>query len=600
MTQQIRYMLAIWLMASMLVVVSAQNESQVYTFESGIQFTIPAEGVVDDSGAFPVINYAEIALIDMIEPAVLGQTPDATLNMPLADILDFLLSAVGYKEARIDNQTISLTLLDGRESLGYEFTNGTVVYQLIIVIRLSDGRVGALNIRASETLSQTQITAIIALANSFDLPAENAPTFSDAEAALVAGLTQEFAYESGTNFRFQEEFVIVGIDSPPVTIGIDEVLIMTMVDPQMVRIPAGESMEEIIEFAIGSKAFTPDDFEPFDIGGRESTIAVVASEDFYIGMVLVRFADETFGIMDILIVDEPTDEQINMIRRVAASFNSASAEVGITGADIDEAKALFEEAMATRDEGDNEAAIDLFTQALDLNPDLALAHYWRAASYQQMGRLEDAIVGYQITLELAPDQVQIHIDISDLYALIGDVDTAIAELELYLDKIGDGAIDPEVNIALPIYQMIANGEYNEDYYYSRAIRLHSYGLDDQALESNQITIDNDPNNAELYNQRGVIYIDIERYPEAIDAFTDGLNVELRPILFYHRGYANRENALNDLSAMVNGVHDYQCFLLLADDSASEERIEIAERGIMMTFISSDDYEPITDPADCLP
>ena len=90
--------------------------------------------------------------------------------------------------------------------------------------------------------------------------------------------------------------------------------------------------------------------------------------------------------------------------------------VGVADPDESQAQALFEEGMALRDTGDNEGAIDLLTQAIDLNPDLGLAHYWRAAIYQNVGQIENAIAGYQTALELAPEQIQIHIDISDMYA----------------------------------------------------------------------------------------------------------------------------------------------------------------------------------------
>lgn len=604
MIRQIRYILMLWLLSSMVFMVVAQEESEVFTFESGVHFTIPPDSVVDASGPIPSINLSNIALIDVVEPSVMGETPDATLNLPLADMMDFLLSAVGFEGTRLEEQTISLNLLDGREALVYEFTNATDNYQLVFVIRLSDGRVGALNIRALESLGQEPITAIGELANSFDsantATASAVPVVSEAEALLIADLTEAFAYPSGVNFRYSSDYVLIDEDNPPVTIVLEDELIMTLVDPIVIGMPSGETMENIITFAIETTDIPADGFEPLDVGGREAVFAGVPIEDAYEAMVLVRFADERVGIIDITLVDEPTDEQMDMIRSVAASFNSASAETGITSSDIAEARSLFEDAMALRDEGDNEGAIALLTQAIDLNPDLALAHYWRGTAYLEVGQLEDGLAGYNKALELEPTQLQIHEDIGDVYALLDDMDMAVAEYQIYIDAVGEDNVEPNTLETFTAYQEIANGEFNANFYFRRANQLREYGLYDEALESNQVSLDNEPDRADLYAQRGVIYIAMESYPEAVSIFTDGLEVELIPILFYNRGYAHTLNIPNEFNGLINSVHDYQCLLLLADDSITQEQIDFAEQSIDRTIISADSYEPITDPDNCLP
>ena len=431
-----RYAMILIYLLGMVLISSAQDAGDIYTFEDGIQFTIPADGVLDDSGSLPMVNLSNAALIDVVEPSVIGETPDATKDLPLVSVLDFLLTAVGYEDERPDDETISMKLLDGREVMAYSFINTSDNYQLLFVIRMSDGRIGALNVRSLEPLTQELVTAIGDLANSFDVASEedtseedttdNTPIMTDAEAELTADLTQAFAYESGVNFRYPENFVLVNEDSPPVTIGIDEDIIMTMVDPNLIGMPSGETMDAIIDFAIGTAPMSPDDFEPIDVGGRDAVFATVEKDTLFQSMLVVAFADETYGIMDILTLTEPTDEHMEMIRKVAASFNSATSEAGITRADIDEARTLFEDAMTNRDEGEYEAALELFTQALDLNPDFGLAYYWRAATYEQSGQLEEAVADYRKALELEPDQTQIHEDIANAYALYDDMDAAVA------------------------------------------------------------------------------------------------------------------------------------------------------------------------------
>lgn len=635
MFKQQRYLFVLFCLFNLLWVGFAQDAGDIYTFDNGIQFTVPANSVLDDSGSLPLITLANAALIDIVEPDVIGETPDATKELPLVTVLDFLLSAVGYEGERAEDETISMKLLDGREVMAYNFINATDNYQLIFVLRMSDGRIGALNVRSREPLTQEMVTAIGDLANSFDIPetsnapepteliepteatevtddsdptyvsepaddTENTPKITAEEAELIADLTQEFTYPSGVSFRYPEDFILINKDNPPVTIGIDQIIIMTMVDPNQVGMPSGEAMQDIIDFAIGSTSFVADDFAPINVGGREAVFATVENETVFQSMLIVAFADETYGIMDIVTAAKPTDEHIDMIRSVAASFNSAGSQSGITRADIEDARILFESAMDSRDEGEYEAAIEQFTLAIKLNPELALAYYWRASTYQRLGQVEKAVADYRKALELEPEEIQIQADIANTYALFDEMDEAVAELEAFIELVGEDTVGEEVIESLDVYRAVANGEYNEDFYFRRANRLRNYGLYDLALENNQLTIDNDPDDAELYAQRGVIYVDMEDYDAAIDAFTEGLEIELLPILFYNRGVAHRSNSLNELGSMIDGVHDLQCLLLLADDSITEDQIAYAERSINTTLISSDDYEPITDPANCVP
>ena len=603
MTRKIPYILVLWLFSSMVLIGVAQEESEVFTFESGVHFTIPLDSVVDASGSIPSINLSNLALIDVVEPSVMGQTPDATLNLPLTEMMDFLLSAVGFEGTRLEEETISGNLLDGREILVYQFTNATENTQLIFVIRMSDGRVGALNIRSIEPLGQESITVIGDLANSFDSASEGtAPpvVVTDAEALLTADLTEEFVYVSGVSFRYLPEYVLIDEDNPPVTIVLEDELIMTMVDPTIIGMPSGETMEKVIEFMVSSTEVPAENFASFDIGGREAMLGIVELDERYVAMALVRFADDRVGTMDITVMGEPTEEQIDMIRSVAASFNSASAEAGLTRSDIDQARSLFEDAMALREAEDNEGAIDLFTEALELDPELALAHYWRAATYQDLGQLEEALVGYQKAMELQPEQLQIHEDIGDVFALLDDMDEAVAEYQIYIDALGEDNVEEQTLTTFAAYQEVADGEFNEEFYFRRANQLRQLGLYDEALENNQVSLDNVSDDATLYAQRGLIFLGMESYTEAINSFTDGLEIELLPVLFYNRGYTHSLNIKNEFAGIIKSVNDYECLLLLADDSTTQDQIDFAQQSIDRTIISDDTYEPITDPADCLP
>jgi len=580
------------------IVSVAQDE--VYVFESGLQFTIPAGMTVDDSSGIPVIIMGEQTVMDVIAPEFISEDPDATLDAPLANVIDFILGLVGFEGELTEEEISRFVLEDGREVAGFDFTNSSGAIQSIFAIRLTDGQVGILNFRTLEDISQETVDAIVFVASSLRLPEEtsNINSMTDAELALTAGLSESLTYDdSGVSFMYPENFALVYDGTPPATIGINEQILITLVDPNLVGMPAGEPIEDVAIFAAEQSPVSAEDFEPFDIGGREALIATTQTDEVYATLVLIRFSDETVGIMDVLTITEPTKEEIDYLRQIAASFNSASTEASITSNDLDEANDLFEQAMAVRDAGEYDEAIDLFTQAIELSPNLGLAYYWRGATYQRTGDVEAAVSDYRQALDIAEDEIQIRIDIADVYALYGDVESAIAELESFIEDEGDDALPDGQVDALAVYRQIANGEYVRAFYFSRANRLREYGQFELALASNQVALDNEPEDALLHSQRGVIYIEAEDIDAAIAEFTIGIEIDPLPVLFYNRGIAY-SLVTTDLDAIVDKVHDYQCLILLADDSITQEQIDFAQQGIDRTIISSDDYKPITDPADC--
>jgi len=603
MNRWMRYVGVLCLLLMTVMVVTAQDEDNIYTFESGVQFIIPEGATIDDSSGIPVLTLGEQTVMDVVDPLVIGETPDATVGVPLGDVMDFLLRAVGFEGERTAETTSNFVLSDGREIIGFDFTNASGAIQSVFVLRLSDGRVGALNFRTLDEVTQDTVNTIVAVAESLDIPTETTPsaeteTTTTAEDELTAGLTQEHTYESGVTFRFPEDYTIVNTENPPATIGIPEVILVTMVDPNIVGMPANEPMDDIIDFAIGSSSLEVSDFEDFDVGGREAAIGSAPDGDLVKTMVLVRFADGTVGIMDITTQSELTEDQVDTMRSVAASFNSESSETATTRDEIGEANQLFDQAIAQRDANNYEEAVDLFTQAIELNPGFDAAYYGRALTYGYLGEIEDAVADYEQVMEIEPEAtLRVRTDIVNLYALYDDMESAITELESLLEDVDEEDLSENILEAFDVYQAIADGEYNSDFYFSRANRLRQYGQYDLALEANQVMLDNEPDDPTVYAQRGVILNEAGEYDAAVEALTTGIELEPLPILFYNRGYTY-SLMTDDFDAIVDKVHDYQCIILLADDTITQEQLDFVQQGIDRTIISSDDYEPITDPADC--
>jgi Flp pilus assembly protein TadD len=500
MTRSLHLILAVLLVFSTGLAVVAQDDATTFTFDSGVQFTLPEDSVLDDSGMIPTVTVDDAMLIELIDPAILGDTPDATLDAPLAGVLDFLLGAVGYEEERSDDATFTITLDDGREAMAYDFINASDVYTTLLVVRLSDGRVAALNIRSLESLTDAQRGTVLALAASFDM---------GGEAALTAGLPQEHAYESGVSFRYPEDYLVEDPASELISIGLVDEIIISMVDPHIVGMPAGEPMDAIIDFALRQFPLEKDSFEPFDIGGREAVIGSREVDQFVQTLVMVRFDDDTVGIMDIATPGEISDELLAQVRSIAASFNSASAEfTGVSREDFERSRELFEEAQVARDADEMDNAAELFSQAIALDETYGLAFYWRAITNRDLGQFEDALADFQQALTLEPDEAQIRSNIGEMHAILGDVDAALAEMEAFIAEAGPDALNENDQWAYDVYQRIAAGEYVAEFYTSRSNRLRAAGRYEAALADIETALENDPDDPTLYARYGVIYTEM--------------------------------------------------------------------------------------------
>ncbi|HEU4510370.1 MAG TPA: winged helix-turn-helix domain-containing protein [Pyrinomonadaceae bacterium] len=74
-----------------------------------------------------------------------------------------------------------------------------------------------------------------------------------------------------------------------------------------------------------------------------------------------------------------------------------------------------------------------FTRALELNPDLTLAHQRYGTYLKLMGRFDESFAHYKQALELDPFSLQININLATIHYLKGDTDVAITHLKKTLE-----------------------------------------------------------------------------------------------------------------------------------------------------------------------
>jgi len=182
-----------------------------------------------------------------------------------------------------------------------------------------------------------------------------------------------------------------------------------------------------------------------------------------------------------------------------------------------------------------EEAIREYQDALRINPDCAEAHHKLGLAYYHQRRGDDAAREYQAALRINPRNVQVRLDLGEVYEFLSSQpDNAIREYEAAL------RIDPDSRIA---YLRLSH---HQDYLGDQNIRLHKAWLHthpndakahcylgechakqgrwNKAVREFQIALRIEPDNAELHYDVVSAYEDQGRLDEAICEYEAALRV----------------------------------------------------------------------------
>lgn len=416
-------------------VTTQPDGTQIFTFADGSRFTIPDGMVLDGEGDPPQLQIGLSIYVEMVDPAFIGSTPDSTRDANLTDILDYILGLINHEGTHVPANLERITLNDGREAVYYTFTNTNDRTQVVISLRMSDGRVAAMNVRMRNPLTSLQRTQIIDLASMFDSPV------------------------------------------PP-------------------------------------------------------------------------------------------------------------------------AADLFERAQAAFDAQDYQAAADLLERFVTQNGENQEAHYMRGHALTQTGDLVQAQSAYERAYELAPTEIEILYDIANVQALSDNITGATRTLEAFIKANGSQNIPDNVNDALDVYDRLLDGEVISEFYVARAQKLQEIGLYENALEDISLLIEQSPDDAALYVTQGAVYTEMERYDLALDAYSTGISITPLPTLFYSRAMLRQTLADEALEDTEDALHDYQCAILLADETITDQQFKAIQRSIESIIAITSGFKPITDPALC--
>jgi tetratricopeptide (TPR) repeat protein len=164
--------------------------------------------------------------------------------------------------------------------------------------------------------------------------------------------------------------------------------------------------------------------------------------------------------------------------------------------------ALNNLAQALCQKGEFAEAVRLCKQALEMDPNFAVAHVNLGIAYHKQGELEEAVAEYHKALRIKPDYMGAYYNLGLALVKEGKLDEAIAQYRSAL------AINPDY----------------EDASYNLANALVKVGKLDEAIAQYRQALQTNPDDAEARNNLGVVLSDQGRWEDAIAQYQEALRI----------------------------------------------------------------------------
>jgi tetratricopeptide (TPR) repeat protein len=198
------------------------------------------------------------------------------------------------------------------------------------------------------------------------------------------------------------------------------------------------------------------------------------------------------------------------------------------------AAALNNRATLYDDKGDYDRAIELFNEAIRLNPRDAVTFYNRANSYYNKQDYARSIADDDEAIRLDPAFADAYNDRGDSYDNLGNPARAIPDYD----------------------EAIRLNPSDADFYYNRAIAYGHRREYDRAIADYGTALRLDPAMSDAYLNRGMLYAGKNDLERAIDDYTQSLRLDPSVFAVYdYRGLAysakdDRDHAIADFDAAV--------------------------------------------------
>ncbi len=226
------------------------------------------------------------------------------------------------------------------------------------------------------------------------------------------------------------------------------------------------------------------------------------------------------------------------------------------------------------DQGKLDEAVKNFNEALQINPNFAVAHGNIGCVFVQMGKPNEAIRHFTEALQIEPDSAKVHNNLGAVLAQQGKVDEAVKHYTRALQLEPD-FVEAHNNLASALAWQ---GRFDEAIrHFNEALRIKpddakshnelgrtllSQGRLDEAIICFNQTLQIEPNFADAHYNLGIIFIRQNKLDKTVTHFTEALRI--RPDFTEARsklGYAlTRQGSLDE------GIKEYRKVLQMLPDS----------------------------------
>ncbi|MGE0434145.1 MAG: tetratricopeptide repeat protein [Planctomycetota bacterium] len=231
----------------------------------------------------------------------------------------------------------------------------------------------------------------------------------------------------------------------------------------------------------------------------------------------------------------------NQIEHFLQSYKSLFDVLGTLHKDPT-ADQCFSRALIRHSVGDLEGAIDDYSAALRIDPQLKGAYNNRGNVWQAQGKLDEAMADYDAVLRINPQSADAYYNRGNVQALRGRLDEAIADF--------DAAIRINTHHSLA--------------YINRGNVCTVLGRLDEAIADYDAALRINSQDAEAYNNRGNVRAAQGRLEEAINDLDTALRIDPH----YAKAYKNRGDARQTQGRLAEAIADYDAAVRLNPQDAN--------------------------------
>jgi predicted O-linked N-acetylglucosamine transferase (SPINDLY family) len=197
----------------------------------------------------------------------------------------------------------------------------------------------------------------------------------------------------------------------------------------------------------------------------------------------------------------------------------------------DEGRHILEEGIALEERGQHEEALRRYEAAIQLEPELARAHFNRGNLLLDKGEAAGALDAYRQAVKYKPDSAAAHYNMGNAHLRLGNTHEAIAACRKAIRLKPDFA----------------------DAHISLGMALEKLGEHLDAIVSYRRSVELKPDSVELHHTLGRIMMESERAAEAIACFDTALTIKPD----FAEAHHSRGIALQDLGRFEEAVSSYR-------------------------------------------